>query len=151
MALTIPIALIDLDNLYIINNKVNIKALRRRIAYLKSVTKKIYWFGNAFTADLVQKYNIEIDVISTKVEVNSADHTLINFIGKLQARKVQIVSGDTTLQRIAKFLYPDRNLTFARFTDHHILETVTVDFKFKTKKQLEKFVISLRLYAQRFS
>lgn len=143
------VVFVDLDNLYIINNRVNVPILKSRIEEIKKMKSKIYWFGNTFTSNIVQKNDIKINVIDTAIEVNSSDHKLINNIQRSQAKKIMLISSDMTLARIALYLNPDKTISFQRFTNNR-LEEFHVDYKFENRKHLTKFMESLALYIKRF-
>lgn len=143
------VVFVDVDNLYIINNRVNVPILKRRIDEIKKFKSRIYWFGNTFTSNIIHKYDIKIDIIDTAIEVNSADHRLINQILRTKNKKITIISGDMTLARVALYLNPDKDISFKKFTQN-TLEEFDVDYKFNNRDQVTKFMQSLALYIERF-
>ena len=140
---------VDVDNLYIINNKVNVNVLKERIKLLKGTPGKKLWFGNTFTANLVRSSMIDIDIIDSKIETNSADHNIINKITTMQDKQIYLVSRDITLCRLAKFLNEDKHIKFMKISGKN-LQQFDVDFNFKKKENLVKFLESLALYHHRF-
>ncbi len=143
------IVLVDLDNLYIINNHVNVKVLKARVDKIKQINSKTYWFGNEYTHNIVQKYKVDVDLIHSKIETNSADHNLINYMEKSNNPNALIITGDSTLCKLAAFINSKKKLTFAKFSSDELIP-VDVDYNFKTREHLLKFVQSLALYANRF-
>lgn len=148
---------IDLDNLYIINNKVSPKTLITRVKTLISVFGKhkcdVSFFGNSFTEGLLNKYKLlhHVKFYASDIETNSADHNLIHSIGKVKDKKIIVVSSDLTLCRIARYMYGERlALAFVRFNAENVLEAFVVDFKFNRKEHLDKFMKSLALYNTRY-
>jgi len=140
---------VDLDNLYIVNNKIDVDVMRQRINNIKSLNMKTHWYGNMYTQKIVNKYDIDIDLISSNVAVNSADHNIINDMTRAKNKNVSIITSDLTLCRIALYLNPDKNIAFYRFYQNS-LQRFFVDFSFKTREHLDKFLKSLILYMKRF-
>lgn len=140
---------VDVDNLYIVNNKIDIEILRQRITSIKSLNMKTHWYGNTFTQKILSKYDIDIDLIDSNVEVNSADHNIIHDITRVKYKNITVITGDITLCRIALYLNPQKNIAFHKFYQNS-LQRFFVDFSFKTREHLDKFLRSLILYMKRF-
>lgn len=140
---------VDLDNLYIINNRVDVHMLRKRVAAIQALGLKTVWFGNTFTSGVVRKNKIGIDVVESPVEANSSDHSLVRMLCRSGSKNALVVSADVTLCRVATYLCPGQRLAFARFRQYD-LEAFDVDFCFKGRDDLAKFIGSLVMYANRY-
>ena len=143
------VVFVDVDNLYIINNHVNAPVLKARVNAVKALSARTHWFGNTFTEGIVKKYKIDIDMIESAIEANSADHNIINQITKTKNKNILVITGDSTLQRLAAFLNPDKNIRFSKFEKNE-LTPVTVDYNFKDRERLLRFMQSLSLYMKRY-
>lgn len=141
---------VDVDNLYIINNKVNVNILKERVKMIKNMNGRKFWYGNTFTGDIVRNNKIDIDMVNSKIETNSADHNIIHTITTMKDKHIYLISKDMTLCRLAKFLNQDKNIKFIKITSRNV-EEFQVDFNFKKPQSLDKFLESLALYKQRFS
>ena len=146
---------VDLDNLYIINNKVSPKTLISRVKILINMFSNftISFFGNSYTQGLLDKFNLSehVKFYSSDIETNSADHNLINYIGKMRDKKIIVVSSDVTLCRIARYIHEgSKQIAFIKFDAANNLGTFPIDFKFNRKEHLEKFITSLALYNTRY-
>ena len=150
-----PIALVDLDNIYIINNKVNVPKLKRRIQVVKdSLNMPIVYFGNEFTKRILLENEIKVKMTTTPVLKDSADHSLISKINSLvkKHKEAHIITADVSLGNLAYFIAekPD-NLIFHRFLKSDKLEEYDVmKYCFKNKRTLQKFLDSYNLYKSRF-
>lgn len=143
------VVFVDVDNLYIINNHVNVKVLKARVERIKQLNCRTYWFGNDYTDKIVRKYKVDIDMINSKIETNSADHNLINYMLKTKNPNALVITGDNTLCKLAAFINEDKKVRFAKFVSNDLVP-VDVDYNFKTREHLLKFVQSLALYLNRF-
>lgn len=144
---------VDLDNLYIINNKVSPTTLLLRVkALLKLFGARVHFYGNSFTQGLLQKRGVydTLNFHVSDIETNSADHNLIHMITRSKSKRIVVVSSDMTLCRLAKYLHPLKSFMFLKFTDDNMLVKMTVDFQFQHKHQLDKFMTSLDLYHTRY-
>jgi hypothetical protein len=148
---------VDLDNLYIINNKVSPKTLIARVKAILTIFRQykcvISFYGNSFTKGLLDKYELsdQVNFYASDIETNSADHNLINALGNYKVKRNIIISGDMTLCRIARYIHGEnKQLAFVRFDAANKLETFPVDFKFVRKEHLDKFIKSLALYNTRY-
>lgn len=150
---------VDLDNLYIINNKVSPKTLLERVSYIMktygNTGHKLMFFGNSFTQGILHKYGLlqgsRMKFFVSEIEANSADHNLIFHISRSKSRRVIIITGDMTLCRIAKYVYTKKDVTCMKFSDDHMLHPFEVDFRFARREQLDKFLNSLALYSVRYA
>lgn len=147
---------VDLDNLYIIDDKVRPKVLSKRLGILKKMMggSTMVFFGNQFTQSLLEQYDLlhGIKFLVTDIEANSADHNLINTITKNKSlKKVIVVSGDKTLCRLALFLNPRKHILFLNFNEHDKVVKSTIDFCFHKRIALEKFMKSASLYSTRYN
>lgn len=143
------VVFVDVDNLYIINNHVNVPVLKARVNAVKALNARTHWFGNTFTNGVVKKHKIDIDMIESAIESNSADHNLINYITKTKNKNILVVTGDSTLQRLAAFMNPNKNIRFAKFERNELIST-DVDYNFKDRERLLRFLESLALYMRRY-
>jgi hypothetical protein len=132
---------VDVDNLYIQNNKISIPLLKKRVAAINGFAKKnkimasnVHWFGNAFTADIITSNGVRIPpehFITTNIDKDTADHMIIHSIAthKTPAHKPQaaqvaaqvkaqvvpqvyIVSNDISIANIAWLLCSQRFKVF---------------------------------------
>ena len=148
------IILVDLDNLYIINNKVNIPILLKRKEMIEKIENiKVIWFCNKKTAKLMKDENIIFTNLKISNIINdSADHNLINYINKYKKNnKFTIITNDKTLMRVLYFIKKDKNIEFLSFVGKKI-EKITnkINLCFKNKIDLDKFLTSYNLYKSRY-
>ena len=143
------VVFVDLDNLYIINNHVNVKVLKARVERIKQLKCRTYWFGNDYTRKIIQKYKVDIDMIDSKIETNSADHNLINHMMRNKNPNSLVITGDTTLSKLAAFINEDKKVSVAKFVRNDLVP-VDIDYNFKTREHLMKFIQSLALYLNRY-
>lgn len=143
------VVFVDVDNLYIINNRVNVPILKSRINEIKAMQARTYWFGNTFTEGVVKKNNIDINMITSEIESNSADHNLIKYITRTKNKNILVITSDSTLQKLAIFLNPEKNIRVGKFVKNE-LTYVTVDYNFKNRERLLRFMQSLALYIKRY-
>lgn len=150
-----PPMYVDVDNLYIINNKVNQHTLIHRVNTILtrfSGSHDIYFFGNSFTQNVLSKYGILMNnFYVSDIEANSADHNMIHSILKTKHKNITIITGDMTLCRTALYIHRSKNISFLKFDETHDLHNLEVDFKFARIEQLDKFVKSLALYSVRYT
>lgn len=146
---------VDVDNLYIINNKVNQHTLMHRVNHILTTfsgSHDIYFFGNSFTQNVLSKYGILMNnFYVSDIEANSADHNMIDSIFKTKDKNVTIITGDMTLCRIALYIHRSKNISFLKFDESHDLHSLEVDFKFARREQLDKFIKSFALYSVRYT
>lgn len=143
------VVFVDTDNLYIINNKVNVPILKKRISEIKGMNYRTYWFGNKFTEGVIKKNNIDINMITSEIESNSADHNLIKYITRTKNTNILVITSDSTLQKLAIFLNPNKIVRVAKFEKNELIP-VAVDYNFKNRERLLVFLQSLALYMKRY-
>jgi hypothetical protein len=153
------VVLVDLDNLYIVNNRVNVDILKTRLDHIKTfATKapraKILYYGNTATLSVITKLNLGIDLRSSTIEKNSADHNIINdlkmFFG---VQKLTIITHDKTLARLAKFMaHSSQKIHFMGFdkTTQELAPFDIVSTCFAKRIDLIKFIESYNLYKRRY-
>jgi hypothetical protein len=142
---------VDVDNLYIVDDKIDIPLLRKRVKAIKKLKKTTYWFGNTFTAKVVSQNNIDIDILDIEIETNSSDHNLINYMIKTKGKNLMVISADNILCKLAMFLNPMKTVGFARFQKYtNEMYEVQVGYDFKSREQLMNFMKSLSLYMKRY-
>lgn len=147
---------VDVDNIYIIRNKVNPKILLKRVQHIVHryghKSNSCMFFGNSFTHNILKEYGIieatGINFFSSDIEANSADHNLIH---RIRGKQATIITGDMTLCRIAKFVHPKKDIKCMTFLDDNKLHPLEVDFAFKRREHLDKFVKSLEMYSVRYA
>ena len=72
--------LIDLDNIYIINNKPDLNILNKRLKRLQKLDTDIKYFGNQYTFDYIKSHKIPIKVkVSKYTGKDASDHELVNY------------------------------------------------------------------------
>lgn len=108
---------VDLDNLYIVDNHVNTSVLRKRInaihqfAINNCISKKaIWWFGNNATGVLLGRLGIEIPLITINLGKDTADHAILQHLMTRRWKHAFIVSNDQTILSIAWVLFPKKPL-----------------------------------------
>lgn len=140
---------VDVDNIYIINKKINSKLLRRRIKVIEGLDVHVKYFGNSYTANILKRHNINIDMSVSDVAKNSADHSLLHAIYMSDYKKIYILSSDMTLVRLAYFMFPNKIVQQAQFENDGAVYLDTIDLNFN-HKDLHKFIESLELYKSRY-
>jgi len=148
--------LVDVDNLFIVRDKVDAKLLVHRIRELRALRKPIQWFGNTFTARVVhaQPDLQDISIIITNKAKDTADHAILAYLHKSPIKTAWIVSNDKALAKAAWYLYPhihihpvlyktSKSIT-PTFMDR--LESVT----FRTQSEMGKFLLSIEGFTERY-
>lgn len=148
------IVLVDLDNLYIINNKVSVTKLKNRLSAIAHLRLPTKYFGNRFTKHLLMHNKIPLRMYTTEVQKDSADHALIHFLKGFEDKYdvLHIVSNDMVLAKLAYFLsdHPDK-LRFHKVSSNDLVSAYNIhNYCFKHKLELQKFLDSYNLYKARF-
>lgn len=149
--MTSEITLVDLDNIFIINDVPSASILLSRIEMLKKTYNTIIWFGNSFTQNFLKQHNIHVHPLKvSKNEKDASDHKIVKWVEEsLSWQNIQVITGDKTLQRLVYFkCSSNKNIKFRKFVKHHdTLRTIrNVDICFKTRAALQKFINSYNLY-----
>jgi rRNA-processing protein FCF1 len=148
------VILVDLDNLYIINDKINIPILLKRKEMIENVShSKIIWFCNKVTSKLMKDEKIIFKNLKiSNVKNDSADHNLMNYLEKHKnTKKFTVVTNDKTLMRVLYFIHKSKNIEFLSFKGKKI-EKITnkINICFEKQIDLEKFLTSYNLYKSRY-
>lgn len=133
---------VDADNMC---TNFNVKLAKERIQTVKNLGGHVHWHGNGYTVNFVKKEKLGIRIKESKNETNSADHDLVANLRQL--RNTLVITRDQTLMKLA--LYFGRNVSFAKFVGTRLVP-IKVNFTFRTRQDLEKFITSLNLYKTRF-
>lgn len=149
------IVLVDLDNLYIINNKVNVVKLKTRLNSIVNMKLPTKYFGNKFTKHILTHNKIPLKMHTTEIQKDSADHAMIHSLKQLQTKYdvVHIVSNDMVLAKLAYFLseHPDKLIFHNILKSNDRVSTFNIEnYCFKHKLELQKFLDSYNLYKARF-
>lgn len=151
------ITLVDVDNIFILDNKPSLVALSARIKHIEETHDNIVWFGNEYTSTFMNINDIKIRPFNKSTNHKDAtDHKMLKFLKRSQKQydNVFIVTSDKTLQRLVYFLFHDApfNLYFQSFTStsrHKLHKVNDVDICFKTHHALKKFIESYNLMTKR--
>ena len=139
--------LVDLDNIYIINNKSNISILKKRLEQLEKIDNNIIFFGNEYTADFIKANNLKIKVNISKYNgKDSCDHELIHYAIK-KKYNISIVTNDKILQKLAFYLSKNQ-IMFYEYIKNKLIKK-KVDLKLD-KEIMTLFIKSYELYKTRF-
>lgn len=155
-----PALLVDVDNLYIVHGRINMSIFGKRIDQIKQYGKKngmnMYWFGNTFTARLLQKHQSfnSLKLVTSHIAKDTADHAILYHVEKTRSKDVTIVSNDVSLAKVAWCLFPKKRITSLKFNG-----VASIDFMepewiqnicFKRPQDVEKFVLNLNFYMERY-
>lgn len=143
---------VDLDNIYIVNKKPNITLLKKRVMKIKTLNIPVKYFGNTYTWNIVKQNKIRLNMTISDIAKNSADHSMLNSILRDNTNNVFILTYDVTLGRLASYLVKNKNVKLAQFDDaDDEIYVHDIDFQFKRRKDLSKFLDSLELYKLRYN
>lgn len=162
---------VDVDNLYIKDNKVSIPLLHARIHAIHTFAKdhkissaNIHWFGNTFTAEIIRSNGIRgIPVekfIITHIDKDTADHMIIHTINmhvekkNLSRLNAYIVSNDTSIANVAwSVVHPDRASMYRlKFTREGSMQAKHVrNIEVRHPDDMVKIMRSYITYAQRYN
>ena len=149
------VALVDLDNIFIMNNIANAKALKIRINKLQKKFSDIVWFGNDYTYRFAKDNNVHLSPFKKTYNAKDAtDHSIIKYMQTVSNKydRVVIVTNDKILQKLAYYLNDDIPLGFLGFTPKYskMKEVLPIDMCFKNKYELKDFIESHDLFRKRF-
>lgn len=151
------ICLVDVDNLYIVGNKVNIPLLTKRIAHISDKHKNVRWFGNAFTAKVLGKYDSpKIRMIISNIDKDTADHAILEYLRRREKyiQEAYIISNDKSLSRLAWSMFPSIKIhpvTYATMTSTEpIIGPAVTKLIFSSRADVDKFIQSYTLFVQRY-
>ena len=149
--------LVDVDNLYIVRNKVNIPLLTKRIAHITSTHKNVRWFGNTFTAKVIHNNDTpKIRLIISNIDKDTADHAILEYLRRREKQldEAYIVSNDKSLSRLAWLMFPSIKIhpvTYSSVTSTEaVIAPVMNKLSFSSRVDVEKFIKSYTLFVQRY-
>ena len=148
--------LVDVDNLYIVEQKVNPTLLKKRMMYLIDLKRPIMWFGNAFTAKVLQgvKELSHINMTITNKDKDTADHAILAYLSASPHKIAHIVSNDKALAAAAWYLCPYtkiRMMTYAKPTTiTPAISDVITKVEFKRQSDVQKLMLSLQRFTERY-
>lgn len=156
---------VDLDNLYIVNDKVSMDVLESRLEAIRKLAtehnvKKVYWFGNSHTfrimqahPSLVKRFDIQLTV--SDVAKDTADHALLHFVvNRSRSKPVYVVSNDASISNLVWYISSTKRQVFRVMFTTPFIDVPEVlllsNVCFASRGALRKFFHSLRLYAMRY-
>lgn len=150
--------LVDVDNLFIVHNRVNTRLLVKRIRALQKMAAKkpIHWFGNTLTATIVQAQPElqDINIITTNKAKDTADHAILSHLHMSPVKTAWIVSNDKALAKAAWYISPHVAIVPVSYKSYDsitpIIQKKLTHISFHTQSELEKFLLSIHGYAQRY-
>lgn len=138
--------LVDLDNIYIIDENPNLLVLRKRLIKIQKLDTNCKYFGNKYTEKYIKDNKIKLKVIMSEFNgKDSSDHELIYY--GINKKNVSVLTNDKTLQKLVFFLFSGK-ITFYEFKENRIVKvTVNLDLD---KNTLETLIKSYELYKMRY-
>lgn len=146
------VILVDLDNIYIKDEKPSVSLLQDRLEVIAKFCKNYICFGNVYTKDFLKSNNIKVPkMYISKIMNDSADHMIIHKLGYYlnNYAKVSVVTNDKTLIKLAGFIHK-KPITFYVFNNLDLVPLNAQELCFKEKEQLQKFITSYNLYKIRY-